>query len=345
MRFSQWSQSSFLSQNAENFKEVNETEIDSEAKLCLNNSSCVTKGKGCVNSVAVVNNVAHKSRSEVRMEATALLNEMPKTPEKEATQIKLNLNKSSENLNDNNVYDYVTGGNSLSQMSMSQTENGARALVNNLPLSQAKETHADRGVENYTNKELSVKIPELLIDILDTMLQVSNEEFVGLYFQWKLHLLHENDWWVNATHNDRNTINRKHLLVLQRLNQLELEVMTNKGTKFYSKLTLQNLRTNLIAVCSIAVSVSNLKKTQRSKLLKNKRKEYLALRKEIGIVPRCYQNMSLERDVFFDHKPLCNNCYRLPSSKVKKREVQNKTKGKLRIGKKQLVKRANGKAM
>ena len=296
----------------------------------MNNSSCVTKGKGCVNSVAVVNNVAHKSRSEVRMEATALLNDMPETPVKEATQIKLNLNNSSENLNNNNVYDYVTGGNSLSQMSMSQTENGARALVNNLPLSQGKETHADRGVENYTNKELSVKIPELLIDILDTMLQVSNEEFVGLYFQWKLCLLHENDWWVNATHNDRNTINRKHLLVLHRLNQLELEVIKNRSTNFYSKLSLLDLRTNLRAVCSIAVSVSNLKKTQCSKLLKNKRKECLALRKEIGIVPRCYQNMSLERDVFFDHKPLCNNCYRLPSSKVKKKGSSEQDKRKIR---------------
>ena len=83
-------------------------------------------------------------------------------------------------------------------------------------------------------------------------------------------------------------------------------------------MSLLNLRTNLGKFCSIAVSVSNIKRNKCSKFLKNKRKEYLALRNEIGMVPSCYQNMSLEMDVFFDHKPLCNNCYRLPNSKVKK---------------------------
>jgi len=105
--------------------------------------------------------------------------------------------------------------------------------------------------------------------------------------------------------------------VLSRINHLELEVMKKHSTDFYSKLSLLDLRTNLREVCSIAVSMSNLKKTQCSKMLKNNRKEYLTLRNEIGMVPRCYQNMSLEMDVFFDHRPLCNNCYRLPSSKVK----------------------------
>ena len=83
-------------------------------------------------------------------------------------------------------------------------------------------------------------------------------------------------------------------------------------------MSLLNLRTNLGKFCSIAVSVSNIKRNKCSKFLKNKRKEYLALRNEIGMVPSCYQNMSLEMDVFFDHKPLCNNCCRLPKSKVKK---------------------------
>ena len=201
---------------------------------------------------------------------------------------------------------------------MSQIEKEARALVSDLPLSQDRDLSANRCVENIANKEETVKIPELLMAILDTMLQVPNEEFVDLYFQWKLYLLHENEWWVNATHNNRNQIDRKHLLVLCRMNYLELELMKNQGRDFYSKMSLLNLRTNLGKVCSIAVSVSNIKRNKCSKFLKNKRKEYLALRNEIGMVPSCYQNMSLEMDVFFDHKPLCNNCCRLPNSKVKK---------------------------
>ena len=261
MRLSQWSQSSFLSQNSDINVDVNEKEIDSVANVHLNNSSCASKGKGCDNSVTTLNCVASKARSEVHKETTALLNIMPLTQEKEAPLTNLNLNQSSENTNENNVHDYVTGGNSLSQLSMSQIENEARAFVDNEPLSQEMEQPVDGGMENIENDDLSLKIPELLIGILDTVLQVSNEEFVKLYFQWKLCLLHENEWWVNATHNNRNRINRKNLLVLCRINDLELEVMKNHSTDFYSKLSLLDLRTNLREVCSIAVSVSNLKKT------------------------------------------------------------------------------------
>ena len=261
VRLSQWSQSSFLSQNSDTNVEANEKEIDSVAKAHLNNSSCASKGKGFDNSVTTLNCVASKARSEVHKETTALLNVVPLTQEKEATLTNFNLNNSSENTNKNNVHDYVTGGKSLSQLSMSQIENEARAFVDNEPLSQEMEVPVDRGMENIANDDLSFKTPELLIGILDTMLQVSNEEFVNLHFQWKLCLLHENEWWVNATHNNRNRINRKHLSVLSRVNHLELEVMKKHGTDFYSKLSLLDLRTNLREVCSITVSVSNLKKT------------------------------------------------------------------------------------
>ena len=42
--------------------------------------------------------------------------------------------------------------------------------------------------------EESSEYPELLKDVLCKMVVVSNEELVKLYFQWKVCLLHENEW-------------------------------------------------------------------------------------------------------------------------------------------------------
>ena len=69
----------------------------------------------------------------------------------------------------------------------------------------------------------------------------------------------------------------------------------------------------------MAVDVSSMAKNKGSRFLRNKRDEYLALRNKSEMVPTCYQNMSLEREVFFDHKPLCNNLRKLPKSKISKK--------------------------
>ena len=100
-------------------------------------------------------------------------------------------------------------------------------------------------MENFTNEAGSIKYPELLINILDTMLHGTNQDFVELCFQWKMHLLHEKEWCVNATHNKKIQVDRRHSLVLCRINYLELKIMRHRDIDFYFKISLVDLRSCL----------------------------------------------------------------------------------------------------
>ena len=104
-----------------------------------------------------------------------------------------------------------------------------------------------------------------------------------------------------------------------------------------------DLRGILAFLSLSAVSGTNMTKKLFSKFLKNKMKECIKLLKEIGRVPSCYQNMSLEMDVFLDHKPMSTKCYRSPpSSKVKKVEGRSE-KDKMTITNKPKTRSKKGK--
>ena len=92
--------------------------------------------------------------------------------------------------------------------------------MDSIPLTQDSEQATDVSAEAIGNEEATLNYPEMLKSVLSTMLVVQNEEFVNLCFQWKLHILHENEWWDNATHNDKNQIDSKQSLVLSRMNHL-----------------------------------------------------------------------------------------------------------------------------
>ena len=144
----------------------------------------------------------------------------------------LNLNKSTSLIQKNSIWNYVTSETSLSQESMSQALNEVREVVDSMPLTQDSEQTTDHSAEDIAIEEVAVNYPEVLKSVLSTMLVVPNKEFVDLYFQCKLCLLHENEWWVNAKHNEKTQIDRKHSLVLCRMNRLEMVLIQKRSVYF-----------------------------------------------------------------------------------------------------------------
>ena len=70
--------------------------------------------------------------------------------------------------------------------------NRSNFVVEEIPLTQDNEEMVNDSFVEINNAEESLDYPELLNDILDKIVVVSNEEFVKLYFEWNVYFLHEN---------------------------------------------------------------------------------------------------------------------------------------------------------
>jgi len=215
--------------------------------------------------------------------------------------------------------DFMASGPSLSQESLSKTMADCSEIVDALPLTQEHEGNNSASSVILRNPQGGHDPAETLKCVLESMEKVSNKQLVDLYFQWKVYLMHDSHWWANATSNLRNQINRKHDVVLGRINNLEIMLINKLGMNVYCRISLVDLRSNLEQMCSLNVPGHNLFKYKLTIFLKQKRKEYACLMQ--GVVPVCYQNMSLNKDVFQDHDPMSNQCYRLPG-RGKKRKME-----------------------
>ena len=112
---------------------------------------------------------------------------------------------------------------------MGQTLSQCIAIVEDMSLTQDNGEIMDLSSMIIDNEETSSCCPELMNDVLEKMVVVLYEELVKLYFQWKVCLLYEREWWPNATHNLKNQIYRKHEMVLSRINNLEKLLIKKRG--------------------------------------------------------------------------------------------------------------------
>ena len=170
----------------------------------------------------------------------------------------LNLNNSISQNQENSIWNYVNSEIPLSQESMSQALKKVRDVVDSTPPSQENEQTKCHSAQSIAITELAVNYPDALKGVLNNMLQVLIEEFVNLHFQWKLCLLHEDEWWVNAARNEKTTIDRKQSLVLCRMNHLEIVLIGKRSIDFHMKVSLLDLRGNLTSLSFSALCGTNM---------------------------------------------------------------------------------------